>query len=482
MYIYKAQPAYFKTVLQTPEIKYSTRGITQDTNGVLYVLTHFGNFKYYPEEDRLESWNAPNTFVGIASMTDHKGNIWIIEENGECYWYNPYEEKYMISKSDAKGYYAAWSVKELSTGDIGIGSTQGLWIKDPSNTAPSVQFNLPQPDTLLNNSTVMHMVENKEGLWLATSNGLFLVDLHKGIKAHFDEKSSGLPNNNLLFLHIDSSGTFWLGSRGGGLIRWDRNKNKFDSYSTKDGLSNNVIYAVYEDDFGFLWLPSDFGLMRFEKATGICRTFLPTDGIAHEEFNRASNYKDKEGNFYFGGLKGFLIFNPRNIRESSAIRYPLLMTRFEVYNGASGKFEDWTNQVQAEGKITLKPKMKSFILHYAIMDFDDPRLKRYAYKIEGLADNWNYVNENFIRINGLGGGNYQLHIKGQSAVGQWSENELIIPIRVLRPFLLRPLTLIGIFLLLSSATVLFFRGRIILQKRKLKREQEISQQLRHVDK
>jgi hypothetical protein len=44
--------------------------------------------------------------------------------------------------------------------------------------------------------------------------------------------------------------------------------------------------------------------MRFEKATGFCRTFFPEDGLPHEEFNRASHFKDKEGNFYFGGLNG----------------------------------------------------------------------------------------------------------------------------------------------------------------------------------
>jgi ligand-binding sensor domain-containing protein len=108
-------------------------------------------------------------------------------------------------------------------------------------------------------------------------------------------------------VYIDSSGTFLLGSRGGGLIKWDRVNNSFQSFTTSNGLSNNVIYAVYEDDFGFLWLTSDFGLMRFEKATGICRTFLPEDGIPHEEFNRAAHFKRQRRQFLFG-LNGMVAF------------------------------------------------------------------------------------------------------------------------------------------------------------------------------
>lgn len=482
IYIFKSIPVYFKTFLKASPPLYSCRGFTKDTNGVLYVLTHGGHFKYHPDENRPEDWEFAFTFVGVASLTDRMGNIWISGENGGCYKYNPYEGIVQSTAPVTSGYYATWDIEELSTGDMGIGTTQGLWIKNSADNSPPIQFTKSGTQELLNKSTVIHMTENEEGLWLATSNGLFLVDLQSGVKAHYDEKKSGLPNNNLLFVHIDSSGTFWLGSRGGGLIKWDRQNNSFRTYSNKDGLSNNIIYAVYEDDFGFLWLPSDYGLMRFEKATGICRTFLPDDGIPHEEFNRASHYKDEEGNFYFGGLNGFMAFNPRNIRESGGGQYPLLMTKFEVFDGATGNFEDWTSRLQVNKNVVLKHKMKSFILHYAIMDFDDPRLKRYAYKIEGLDDNWNYINENFIRINGLSGGKYQLHVKGQSELGQWSENELIIPIKVLSPLFTRPLSLATLFLLVSALVLLFFRRRIAMHKQKLEREKAISQQLRQVDK
>ena len=484
IYIFRSQPDFFNTVALTPEILFSTRGITKDTNGIVYALTHSGNLKYYPEEKRYEDWNFPDniTFVGIAMLTDHEGYIWITEQNGELYRFNPYENSYVRFVPVTNGYYATWSLAQLSNNELAMGSTQGLWIKDMRDKAAPVLFRRPNPNGLLDSSTVMHIVENEEGLWLATSNGLFLIDLKEGVRSHFNEASSGLPNNNLLFIHIDKEGTFWLGSRGGGLIRWDRKKNSFQSISTKEGLSNNVIYAVYEDDYGFLWLPSDFGLMRYEKETGICRTFLPGDGINHEEFNRASHYKDKEGNFYFGGLKGFLYFNPRNIREAAVTEHPFLLTRLEVLNGASGNMEDWTGKVQRDGRITLQSNMKSFLLHFAILDYDDSRTKRYAYKIVGLDNNWNYIAENFIRINGLGGGNYQLHLKAQKVSGEWTENEIVIPIRVLRPFLFRPATLIGLAMLIAAISIFLFRRRIALHQRKLEREKEISRQLRHVDK
>jgi ligand-binding sensor domain-containing protein len=185
---------------------------------------------------------------------------------------------------------------------------------------------------LLGHCTIYSIQETDDGIWLSSDNGLFLVDLEKGVLEHIDEKKSHLPNNNILYLHKDADGIYWIASRGGGLIRWERSTNTFKSYTVNEGLSHNVIYAIFEDPFGFLWMPSDYGLMRFEKATGICRTFLRTEGIPHEEFNRTSYYKDSKGNFYFGGLNGFIRFNPADFIKVKSITLPVRLTKFETIN------------------------------------------------------------------------------------------------------------------------------------------------------
>jgi two-component sensor histidine kinase len=59
---------------------------------------------------------------------------------------------------------------------------------------------------------------------------------------------------------------------------------------------------------------------------------------------------------------------------------------------------------------------------------------RYAYQIEGVDKDWNYINENSIRISGLPYGKFTLHIKAQNGEGAWSKSELCIPLFVLKPF------------------------------------------------
>jgi signal transduction histidine kinase/class 3 adenylate cyclase/FixJ family two-component response regulator len=144
--------------------------------------------------------------------------------------------------------------------------------------------------------------------------------------------------------------------------------------------------------------------------------------------------------------------------------------------------QDLTYDATYSNTINLKHEVSSFILHYAILDYDDPHLKRYAYRIEGLNNNWTYLTENFIRINGLQGGDYEIRIKGQSAAGQWSENELIIPLHIQKTLLARWYSIVGMILLAGGIVLLIFRRRSALQKAKLETEMAVSQQLRQVDK
>ncbi|HXR82533.1 MAG TPA: two-component regulator propeller domain-containing protein, partial [Saprospiraceae bacterium] len=458
--------------------------MTEDHQGNLHVFTHAGEFIFpYGAMDSNKKIKPRSPF-GLAAITDSDGNIWISTDGPDCSRYNPVNgnvENYNFGIGNSP-YFACWSIKQIRSGQILLGSTKGLWIKNSRDELKPAHFDKLNGFDQLNQSTIYNILEIDEGIWLSTDNGLFLVELNKGVLEHINEKDSHLPNNNILFLHKDADGIYWMASRGGGLIRWNRTSNTFRSYTINEGLSHDVIYAIYEDDFGYLWMPSDFGLMRFEKSTGICRTFLKSEGIPHEEFNRASYFKDSKGNLYFGGLNGFIKFNPADLRQVNSVMLPVRLTRFEAINEQTGKVEDLTYAASLSESITLGHQVSSFILHYAILDYDDPHLKRYAYRIDGLNNNWTYLTENFIRINGLQGGEYKIRIKGQSATGQWSENELVIPLIIQKPFLTRWYSLLGIAVLIGGIILIIFRRRAAIQKAKLLQEMAVSNQLRQVDK
>ena len=477
------RPQYFKAYLTNHNPPISTRGFTEDKNGNIYNVGFWRNHILNPQTGNIQEWNLPGKYTGLSLLTDTNGNIWFSAEGNALAKYTPSTtqfKKYEVNTS--RFYFASWAIQQISTGEILLGSSNGLWIKNPLDDSDPVHFSRLNGNTALNNSFIYHILETDEGIWLSSDNGLFLVDMDKGVLEYINEQSAQLPNNNLLFLHKDKDDIYWIASRGGGLIRWDRARKIFRRFTVSEGLSHNVIYAIYEDDYGFLWMPSDLGLMRFEKETGTCRTFLRPEGIPHEEFNRTSYFRDSKGNLYFGGLNGFISFHPKNMVDVSGLKLPVRLSKFEVTNEQTGEVKDLTHSASLSKEIRLNPHESSFLIHYSILDYDDPKLKRYAYRIDGLNANWTYLTENFIRFAGLKGGEYQIRIKGQSSTGQWSENELIIPLVILKPFFARLYTQAAILLLLVSLFYLFYRKRSAWHKARLQREMAVSQQLRQVDK
>ena len=137
---------------------------------------------------------------------------------------------------------------------------------------------------------------------------------------------------------------------------------------------------------------------------------------------------------FFGGLNGVNAFYPKDFRgDSSEFNMPLQVVSFNQFIGSQDKLVDKTNELMRQNTITLNPADKFFTLEFQLLDFEEER-HRYAYMIEGIDKEWNYVNENSIRFSGLPYGNFKLRIKGQNSEGAWSKNELAIPLSVLKPF------------------------------------------------
>ena len=54
--------------------------------------------------------------------------------------------------------------------------------------------------------------------------------------------ADGLPAHGVLALHADSQGNMWLGTDGGGVVRYDG--KEFKTFTTREGLAHDVVKAI----------------------------------------------------------------------------------------------------------------------------------------------------------------------------------------------------------------------------------------------
>ncbi|HQU58557.1 MAG TPA: response regulator, partial [Saprospiraceae bacterium] len=320
--------------------------------------------------------------------------------------------------------------------------------------------------------------EDKDHFWICSRKGLFLCDVDKGLVEHYSTEGKGrfyLPHDIISYMHKDADGIYWLSSKGGGLIRWNRQTGAWKQYTVAEGLSNNVLYAVYEDEHGNLWLPSNYGLMAFNKATEKVQLFLPEDGIAHEEFNTWSHYRGPDGALYFGGLNGITVFHPDSLDfQAPLANLPLLLTQVSIEDKKSGKFGDKTAVFRQENSIQVSPAERSVFVQASLMDFYKTSQHLYGFKIEGFDKEWNYQKSPQYRITNLPYGHYRLQVRAKSAEGKWAVEELSIPLDFLRPFYAKTWFILLCILASAGLIASLFIYRIrALKSRQLWLEQEV---------
>jgi signal transduction histidine kinase/DNA-binding response OmpR family regulator len=387
-----------------------------------------------------------------------------------------------------------WALHEDSTGRLWVGFDNGLGYLDVG--ADSIKrYKVEKNYEALNSSIIYDFHKNKQGLWIATSLGLYLKKAGgKGwaVYNHSAAPPYHLPFDYLFDINEDRQGNLWLATQGGGVLCLQPNTGVCEQWTTQQGLSHNVTYATLEDAYGYIWISSNKGLMRMDPTTHLVNTYLPENGIPHEEFNRKSYYKGSNGRLYFGGLGGVISFDGKDFIDTTTFIPPLHLINYQYFDGNRGSLSDGTSRLLREKVIDLSYNDRFFILQMALLDFKINAPKTYAYQIEGLQDEWIFTTNPTIRVDGLRPGLYTLRVKAESSSGNWSPVLLELPILVRQPFYLQwPFIVVVLFLTLLFGFVYIKirekrlqEAQLLLEKRVRKRTSVIEEQttaLRELD-
>ncbi|GAB4047805.1 ATP-binding protein [Spirosoma litoris] len=312
------------------------------------------------------------------------------------------------------------------------------------------------------------------GIWVAATSGLYLLDTLRGITARYStrdkapsndgsasETAPALPFDHITYIHPDSDNqsVYWLATRGGGLIRWNRATGQYQQFTEKQGLSNNTIYCIYEDRHQRLWLPSDYGLMAFHRKTHQIQIFHTINGIADKEFNLTAHYRAPDGCLFLGGLNGITAFYPDQIGVNKPNLVPLLLTQYRKLEPDTGEMVDWLTDYQRQQRVHLTTDDKWMSLSFALLDYRYLGKTRLWYRITGWQDRWVMQNELELRLNHLPPGDYGLELRAQTTNGDWISPVLTIPIHVDRPIYLHTWFLLLCALLLVGVIGTVFRWR-----------------------
>jgi len=216
----------------------------------------------------------------------------------------------------------------------------GLWLfssalfsLDPDKAITQYILDVWGIEKGLPQSTVYTITRSRVGyIWLGTEEGLVRFD-GVNFKVYDKRNVPQILNNYIKALCEDREGNLWIATRGGGLVCLKAKDGKFSSFTTQQGLSNDMLGAVYEDREGALWIGTDAGLNRLEN--DVFTTFTTRQGLTDDRVRAIG--EDREGNLWIGTDGGLNRMN----RENGSLSFTRYTTREGLSdNSVSSLFKD----------------------------------------------------------------------------------------------------------------------------------------------
>ncbi len=278
-------------------------------------------------------------------------------------------------------------------------------------------------------------------IWFATLQGLYQFDLEKNKWMHWQNiagDNNSLNNNQLLSIipdPVNPEKYLWIGTDGGGLNRMEIATGKFVKYTEKDGLPNNVVYGLLSDKKGNIWMSTNRGLCcMLTTGSQAFIKFDSEDGLPGDEFNRTEYFKMPDGQLYFGGVEGPVVFDPEKILEKEKAP-PIVFTGLSVFNKpVTYKTDSDIIQLPIDyaQTITLPHDKGMFSISFAALEYRSANKKLYRYMLKGYDKHWiDAGNKNEATYTNLSPGTYTLQVTGAGSTGQWNTKGASIKIVIL---------------------------------------------------
>jgi signal transduction histidine kinase/CheY-like chemotaxis protein/ligand-binding sensor domain-containing protein len=412
----------------------SCRSIFETKDGTVYAVVNGRLYCKKPIEKTFTNFIA---FLGdvYAANGDPTGQVWM--GRNDLLQYNPLTGVVQFHMPSKGG--LIWSIlPEKDKVWVGIEKNLAYWDKSKQQFVFFGQYN---GFDALKESAVYQIepFEQTNHLLLTTSTGLYVLDRSKGIIARYWTGGRGkfhLPADNIQHTCWVSKNEYWLATTTG-LVAWNPIGAKTRLYTTESSLPDNNLCAVYDDQAGYLWISLYKGIAQFQKKSGNVRTFGTIEGLTHQEFNRISHGKGKDGTIYFGGLNGVTAFQPKDFHQDFDQHFnaPVFLTQAKLFSSTSKKEVDKLVEYQHKKEITLLPGDKYLQLKFGLPNADLQVESTIAFQFKEHT-RWQPTQNNAILLSGLSPGIYNLIFKSKSSIN--AQEACRVKIRVLAPLYARP--------------------------------------------
>ncbi|AZQ62721.1 hypothetical protein EI427_10890 [Flammeovirga pectinis] len=377
---------------------YVVKSIAEDRFGNLLIGTYSEGLQVYDVKTRkrteikrgVKATDLPSNHVW-AIFTDSEGITWIGTLGGGIAKYDP------VTKS----------IKKLKIG-YNIGSQEHIY----------------------------HIFEDAQNnLWFSTDGGIMIYNRRT------DSWSPNLLNdliekdhnfNYVKGVYQDNLRHIWIATAAG-LIKYLPERNEFKIYNQSDGIPELPLQAITADNYGNLLVISKKYVSQFSLATEKVVSFY----VPNNSFNYNALVKKDNGEIIVGGTDGITVFNPQKLKENYT-QPPVYITDFEIFNKQQTPSDSSSvikESISTVREINLDYDQSVINFKYCAINFTETERNKYAYKLEGFDEQWNFVGDRRIATyTNLDPGRYTFKVKASNNHGVWNNEGATVTLFIDAPY------------------------------------------------
>ena len=362
----------------------------------LYILSPNGHIEHYVHSDK-DAYSLSHD--GIYDIdTDSRGHTWIATYEGGLNLVESHDGHLrfihhgnLLRQYPQSQYQKIRRITHTSDGIVLLSTTDGL-------ISFSDRFKSPSEIHFYCNS---HSKEDKQGLGAADvlqtlvtrKNGIFVVTLGGGVQK--------IVSRQLLSDHLRFTSLGQL--------------------NTDEG----IIQSIAESNNGDIWMMRENSIVRCFNGSGDVLKYMPDFRGNDIEFSEAKPVHLSNTDIILVGARGGIVyFDPQRLKRNKYC--PNIVFTSVLYQG-----DRLTEPVLNTKELDVPSDKRNFTVYFSAIEYTDRYLVKYAYKLEGIDNDWNYVgSSNCASFNHIPVGRHKLLVKSTNSAGVWVDNVAELNINV----------------------------------------------------
>lgn len=351
--------------------------------------------------------NGLNSDVLLDILEDDNGHLWIASNNGLT-WMDPSTARFrhwVQQLTYSKG------LKNKPVTSLALSGNRQLWVS--------------------NQKSIGRLIVLDTGIFTGPEKYLVVTDTSQyqfEMPYEFSFIQNILTDENVIW------------HTGDGLIQFDILTGETKSFTKEHGLSSNETRKLIKDKRDNLWIFSNNGVSYLNTRTNEITNFYEMDGLMSDRFNPSALILTKNGEIYVGGNNGFNIIHPDAILLNQYLP-PTKISKLLVYNELlpiNSNIRQGKKKVALDRhvgyvqELQLNHDQNVITIEFTGLNFLYPEKNEYAYMLEGVDKDWNYVgNRRFVSYSNLPVGHtHRFKVKSSNNNGIWNEQETTLSIYI----------------------------------------------------